>query len=163
MNSPRYIYYNIARVLALCKSYWAAMNKFFIYACLSANKDFFMMTCSALFFVSYFKYYPKTDENDEKLCSIFGILLLATQTNSNSREDVSQVIEPESLKILLLRLTFSRKKTTNWFVLGNYPICIKCLCPFLNVCLSFTKQVDCKVSCYRLTIRLKQEKFSGNN
>ena len=99
----------------------------------------------------------------KKLSSIFGILLLATQTNSNSREDVSQVIEPESLKILLLTLTFSWKKTTNWFVLGNYLICIKCLCPFLNVCLSFTKQVDCKVSCYRLTIRLKQEKFSGNN
>ena len=109
------------------------------------------------------KYYPKIDENDEKLSSIFGILLLATQTNSNSREDVSQVIEPESLKILLLTLTFSWKKTTDWFVWGNYPICIKCLCPFLNVCLFFTKQVDHKVSCYRLTIRLKHEKFSGNN
>ena len=88
------------------------------------------MTCSALFFVSYPKYYPKIDENDEKLSSIFGILLLATQTNSNSREDVSQVIEPESLKILLLRLTFSWKKTTNWFVLGNYPICIVSLSRF---------------------------------
>ena len=69
------------------------------------------MTCSALFFVSYFKYHPKIDENDEKLCSIFGILLLATQTNSNSREDVSQVIEPESLKILLLTLTSPRTIT----------------------------------------------------
>ena len=32
--------------------YWAAMNKIFIYARPCVNKDFFMMTCSALFFVS---------------------------------------------------------------------------------------------------------------
>ena len=31
-------YYNVAHVLALCKSYWAAMNKIFIYACLCINK-----------------------------------------------------------------------------------------------------------------------------
>ena len=31
-------YYNIARVLALCKSYWAAMNKIFIYASPCVNK-----------------------------------------------------------------------------------------------------------------------------
>ena len=32
------IYYNIARVLALYKSYWAAMNKIFIYARPCVNK-----------------------------------------------------------------------------------------------------------------------------
>ena len=40
------ICYNIARVLTLYKSYWAAINKFFIYA--RVNKDFFhddMFSC----------------------------------------------------------------------------------------------------------------------
>ena len=32
--------YNIACVLAVCKSYWAAMNKIFIYARACVNKDF---------------------------------------------------------------------------------------------------------------------------
>ena len=72
------------------------MNKFFIYARPCVNK----MTCSAVFFVSFPKY-PKIDGNDEKLSSIFGIELLATQTNSKSGEDVLQIIEPESLKSLL--------------------------------------------------------------
>ena len=34
------IIYNKARVLALYKSYWAAMNKFFTYARACVNKDF---------------------------------------------------------------------------------------------------------------------------
>ena len=44
--------------------------------------------------------YPKIYSNDENLSSIIGIELLATQTNSKSGEDVSQIIEPESLKTL---------------------------------------------------------------
>ena len=64
---PRTIFdYNIARVLALYKSYWAAMNKIFIYARPCVNK----MTCSALFFVPFPKY-PKIDGNDKKLSSFF--------------------------------------------------------------------------------------------
>ena len=55
----------------------------------------------------------------KKLSRIFGIELLATQTNSKSDEDVSQIIEPESLKSLPQRLTFSWKKTTNWSVSGD--------------------------------------------
>ena len=52
---------------------------------------FFMMACSAVFFVSFPKY-SKMDGNDEKLSSVF----LATQTNSKSGEDVSQIIiKPE--------------------------------------------------------------------
>ena len=54
------------------------------------------MTCSAVFFVSFPKY-PKIDGNDEKL-SIFFLefrFILASQTNSKSGEDVSQIIEPE--------------------------------------------------------------------
>ena len=90
------IFYNIARVLALYKSYWAAMNKIFIYARLCVNKDFFMMTCWAVFFVSFPKC-PKINGNDEKVsrfCLEFS-LVLATQTNSKSGEDVSQILEPE--------------------------------------------------------------------
>ena len=55
------------------------------------------MTCSAVFFVSFPKY-PKIDGNDEKV-SIFFLkfsFVLATQTNSKSGEDVSQIIiKPE--------------------------------------------------------------------
>ena len=38
--------YNIARVLALYKSYWAAMNKIFIYARPCVNKMTWAMQCS---------------------------------------------------------------------------------------------------------------------
>ena len=48
--------YNIARVLALYKSYWAAMTKIFIYARPCVNK----MTCSAVFFFPFPKY-PKIE------------------------------------------------------------------------------------------------------
>ena len=34
------MFYNIARVLALYKSYWTAMNKFFIYARPCIDKEF---------------------------------------------------------------------------------------------------------------------------
>ena len=71
------IYYNIARLLALYKSYWAAMNKIFIYAR--------RMTCSAVFFVPFPKY-PKIDGNDKKLSRLFleFSFVLATQSNSKS-------------------------------------------------------------------------------
>ena len=55
------------------------------------------MTCSAVFFVSFPKY-PKIDGNDEKLSRVFlkFSFVLATQTNSKSGEDVSQIIiKPE--------------------------------------------------------------------
>ena len=55
-----------------------------------------MMTCSAVFFVSFPKY-PKINSNDEKRSRFFWkfSFVLATQTNSKSGEDVSQIIEPE--------------------------------------------------------------------
>ena len=113
--------YNIVRMLALYNSYWAAMNKNFINARLSVNKDFFhddVFSCVFHPFILTTKY-PKIYGKDEKLSGSFGIELLATQTNSKSGEDVSQIIEPESLKSLPERLTFSWKKTTNWSVSGN--------------------------------------------
>ena len=77
------------------------MNKIFIYARPCVNKDFFMITCSAVFSSLFLSNkYPKIDGNNEKLSRIFGIKLLATKTNSKSGEDVSQMIEPESLKTL---------------------------------------------------------------
>ena len=68
--------YNIARVLALYKSYWAAMNKIFIYARPCVNKmtwAFFfpwlqscrLLSCSTLFLV--FKIWKKPAKN----CPIF--------------------------------------------------------------------------------------------
>ena len=55
-----------------------------------------MMTCSAVFFVSFPKN-TKLDSNDEKLSTLFleFSFVLATQTNSKSGEDVSPIIEPE--------------------------------------------------------------------
>ena len=74
-------------MFALYKSYWAAMNKIFIYALACVNK----MTCSAAFFVSFPKY-PTIDGNDENRSRIVLELsfVLATQANSKSGEDVSQ-------------------------------------------------------------------------
>ena len=65
--------YNIARVLALYKSYWAAMNKIFIYArpCVNSFRDD-VFSCVFRLFILRTKY-PKTDSNVEKLSSIFGI------------------------------------------------------------------------------------------
>ena len=79
-------------MLALYKSYWAAMNIIFIYARPCVNK----ITCSAVFFVSFPKY-PTIDGNDENRSRIFLELsfILATQANSKSGEDVSQIIGPE--------------------------------------------------------------------
>ena len=67
------------------------MNKVFIYAHPRAEKDFFMMTCSAVFFQFSFPKYPKIDVNEEKLSRFFWEFnfVLATQTNSKSGEDVS--------------------------------------------------------------------------
>ena len=74
------------------------MNKIFIYARAFVNKDFVHddVSVSAVFFVSFPKY-PKIDGNDKKLSGLFleFTLFLATQTNSKSGENVSQIIEPE--------------------------------------------------------------------
>ena len=65
-------------------------------------KIFFMMTCSAVFSSLFLSTkYPKIDGNNEKLSRIFGIELLVTKTNSKRGEDVLQMIDPESFKILL--------------------------------------------------------------
>ena len=71
------------------------MNKILIYARPCVN-NLLMMKCSAVFFVSFPKY-PKIDGNDKKLSGLFleFTLVLATQTNSKSGENVSQIIEPE--------------------------------------------------------------------
>ena len=68
------------------------MNKIFIYARPCVNK----MTCSSVFFVPFPKY-PKIDGNDKKLSGLFWefSFVLATQSNSKSGEDVSQIIKPE--------------------------------------------------------------------
>ena len=78
------------------------MNKIFIYARRCVNKDFFqddVFSCVSRLFILSTKY-QKIDGNDGKLSRFFGTELLATQTNSKSGENVSQIIEPESLKSL---------------------------------------------------------------
>ena len=67
------------------------MSKIFIYALPCVKKLFvlvkilFMMTCSAVFFVSFLKY-PKIDGKDKKFSRLFleFNFILATQTNSKS-------------------------------------------------------------------------------
>ena len=75
--------YNIARVLAQYKSYWAAMNKFFIYARPCVNKDFVHDDVFSCVF-RLFSWYPKIDGNAKKLSRLFWefSFVLATQTNS---------------------------------------------------------------------------------
>ena len=80
------------------------MNKIFnlFYARPCVNKDFFhddVFSCIFRVLIVSTKH-PKIYGNEENLSSIFGIELLTTQTNSKSGEDVSQIIEPESLKSL---------------------------------------------------------------
>ena len=71
------------------------MNKILIYARPCVN-NLLMMTCSAVFFVSFPKY-PKIDGNDKKLSRLFleFSFVLATQSNSKSGENVLLIIEPE--------------------------------------------------------------------
>ena len=72
------------------------MNKIYIYARPSVNKEFFHDDVLAVFFVSFPKY-PKINGNDKKL-SRFVLefsFVLANKTNSKSKEDVSQIIESE--------------------------------------------------------------------
>ena len=78
------------------------MKKIFIYVRRCVNKDFFqddVFSCVFRVFILSTKQ-PKIDGSYEKLSRFFGTQLLATQTNSKSGEDVSQIIEPESLKSL---------------------------------------------------------------
>ena len=79
------------------------MNKILIYLRPPVrNEDFFHDDVFICFFrlLIVSTKYPKIYGNDENLSSIIGIELLATQTNSKSGEDVSQIIKPESLKTL---------------------------------------------------------------
>ena len=91
----------------------------------------------------------------------------STQTNSQSGEDVSQIIrawifEKSAVKIpcyqrslttrekwekgeSIVKIDIQLEKDHKLVCVGKYPICIKCP-PFFNVCLSFTKQVNYKVS-----------------
>ena len=88
-------FYNIARVLALYNSYWAAMNKIFIYACPYVNKDFFSGRVQ-LCFSSLFLGTQKSTGNDEKFYIFLEFsFVLATQTNRKSGKDVSPIIEPK--------------------------------------------------------------------
>ena len=105
------------------------------------------MTCSAVFFVPFPKY-PKIDGNDKKLSRLFleFSFVLATQSNSKSGEDVSQIIEPEwFVEKSAVKTDIYFEKDHKLVCVGKYPICIKCP-PFLTFVLYPTKQVNYKVS-----------------
>ena len=75
--------------------------------------------------------------------------VLATQTNSKSGEDVSQIIEPEwfVIKSAVKTDIYVEKleKDHKLVCVGKYPICTKCP-PFLTFVLYPTKQVNYKVT-----------------
>ena len=105
------------------------------------------MTCSAVSFVPFPKY-PKNDGNDKRLSRLFleFSFILATQTNSKSGEDVSQIIEPEwFVEKSAVKTYISVEKDQKLVCIGEYPICIKCP-PFLTFVLYPKKQVNYKVS-----------------
>ena len=90
--------YNIARVLTLYNSYWAAINNFFIYARPCINKGFFSWWRVQLCFSSLFLSTQKSTAMMKNFLEFFLKLSFvpATQTNSKSGEDVSQIIiKPE--------------------------------------------------------------------
>ena len=105
------------------------------------------MTCSAVSFVPFPKY-PKNDGNDKRLSRLFleFSFILATQTNSKSGEDVSQIIKPEwFVEKSAVKTYISVEKDQKLVCIGEYPICIKCP-PFLTFVLYPKKQVNYKVS-----------------
>ena len=96
LKSSWNVYYNKARVLALYKSYSAAMNKIFVYAHLCVNKDFVhddVFSCVLSLFLST----PKSTAMIKNFLGFFleSSFVLATRTKSKSRDDVSQIREPE--------------------------------------------------------------------
>ena len=118
------------------------------------------MTCSAVFFVSFLKY-PKIDGNDKKLSRLFleFSFVLATQTNSESGEDVLQIIEPDLfVEKYAVKTDKKKKKDCKLVCVEKYPTCIKCP-PFLTFVLYPTKQVNYKVRStaknYALFVRCK--------
>ena len=132
-------------MLALFKSYWAAMNKLFLYARPCVNKDFFVMTCSAVFFVSFPKN-PKIDGNDEKLSRFCGTLLLPNHSNQQQKRWRCFT----NNRAWLIRWKVCRK---DWHLSGKRPQIglseisnLYKVSSVFNVCLSFTKQVNYKVS-----------------
>ena len=80
-------------MLALCKSYWAAKNKIFIYARPCVNKDFVHDDVFSCVF-------RPVDGNEKKnfldfFLEFSFVLATQTQTNTKSGGDVSQIIESE--------------------------------------------------------------------
>ena len=73
-----------------------------------------------------------------KLSSIFGIEILATQTYSKSGWDISQIIEPEwFVEKCAVDTDIHLEKGHKLFNVGKYPICI--VASVFNVWLFFTK------------------------
>ena len=89
-----------------------------------------------MFFVAFPKYvFPKNDGNDKRLSRLFleFSFVLATQTNSKSGEDVSQIIEPEFFVETSAVKTFISVEIDHKLVfVGKYPICI--VSSVFNVC-----------------------------
>ena len=87
------------------------------------------MTCSAVFFVSFSKY-PKIDDNDKNLSRAFLEIsfVVATQTNTKSGEDVSQIIEPESYQTLpIVMIAFFKDNSA---FISDILLCFQILRPF---------------------------------
>ena len=116
-DSVRYIRtllgYNKARVLALNKSYWAAINKIFIYARPSVNKMawvfFFHLSFRPVRLQYSFPSLWNMEETIEELPNFsIGIDLLGPYptSNKNKAEKLQQ--------ILAERHSLGTKKVTNW-------------------------------------------------
>ena len=143
------MYYSIAHVLALYKSYWAAMNKFFIYARPRVNKVFFFSWwCVELCFSSLFPKYPKIDGNDGKpsrFCLKFGFVL----TIQNEQQKRSRCFANNRAWMISWKVCLK-----DWHLSGKRPeigprqkiSSLYKVSSVTNVCVSFTKQVNYKVS-----------------
>ena len=126
-------FYNIVRVLSLCKSYWAAMNKIFIYARPCENKmtwafSFYLaakyscsrLSCSAVFLL--FKIWKKPANNSPIFLSAFSDLLGPDPTSSKKKAELKKSRKLRVSKFVgrpvaanFGRKTFTGNRTdTNW-------------------------------------------------
>ena len=71
-------------MLAPYKSYWAAMNKFFIYACPCVNKDFNLDDVFSCF-SSHFLSTQKSTSRMRNFLDIFGIYFHSSQSNQQQK------------------------------------------------------------------------------
>ena len=153
------VLYNTSRVLALYKSYWAAMDK----TCVNKMTwAFFLPGCKVSSFKLQYSF-PSMEKTSEKLPNVsIGIDLLGPDpTRSKNKAELKKLASCAFLKFVGRpaaanfgwKIFTGNRKDTNWSsttFIGKISVFIV----VFNFVMHF---------CYRRTIRLNQENFTYNN